>query len=367
MTQPDVPADSNARPSTSDVPLWTPLPTAVSGPPTNSGPNSGLNSGLNSPPVATAPSQTAVYALAGHPLRNAFWAVVTLVVMTLITAEGLDRIAGDFRDGSTAAFIASAASLLLTDVLIIVVLFTFATRAGVTTRHFGLTTPTDKAQAAILAAATWLVFLLAAGIWITVTTNAEDLRAQSNALTRPQAKAPNADDSRPGSSSVAEEGADGAEEAADFEDNRHVLIKVLQDDPPRRTVILLVISVCLLAPLLEELFFRGYLFVAVASKVGPHAAAVATGLLFGLAHVSAVPLKILPVLATLGIGLGWLRHQTGSIVPGIGVHAFVNSLATGVSAGFGIHTVTLILGAWVTLLLLVSPFLRRNRPDLGTA
>jgi sodium transport system permease protein len=49
-----------------------------------------------------------------------------------------------------------------------------------------------------------------------------------------------------------------------------------------------------------------------------------TGLLFGLSHGL---VQALPVLSAFGFGLAWLRSRTGSVYPGMLVHATFNALA----------------------------------------
>jgi membrane protease YdiL (CAAX protease family) len=79
----------------------------------------------------------------------------------------------------------------------------------------------------------------------------------------------------------------------------------------------------LVFPMVEELLFRGAGF-AFLTRFGRLAAVLGTGVLFALAHglVSA-----LPVLLVFGLGLGWLRERTQSVLPPIAAHAAFNSLA----------------------------------------
>lgn len=81
--------------------------------------------------------------------------------------------------------------------------------------------------------------------------------------------------------------------------------------------------VALVAPVVEELMFRG----AGYSLLLPFGAAVAilgSGIAFGLVHGLVYGLVI---LAAFGIGLAWLRRRTGSIYPCIAVHALFNAVA----------------------------------------
>lgn len=82
--------------------------------------------------------------------------------------------------------------------------------------------------------------------------------------------------------------------------------------------------VTLVAPFVEELLFRGLGYGLLTPFVGPWPAILVTGVAFGLAHGLVIGL---PVLAIFGITLGWLRCQTGSVIPGMIVHAIFNGAA----------------------------------------
>lgn len=78
------------------------------------------------------------------------------------------------------------------------------------------------------------------------------------------------------------------------------------------------------APVVEELTYRGLGFAAVRDTYGTGAAVVVTALAFGLAHGLFVAL---PVLTIFGLILAWLRLETGSIYPTIMLHALFNGVA----------------------------------------
>jgi membrane protease YdiL (CAAX protease family) len=84
------------------------------------------------------------------------------------------------------------------------------------------------------------------------------------------------------------------------------------------------VVVALLAPVCEELLFRGLGFGLVSAVTGPWPGIVISGLAFGLAHGL---VAALPVLALFGIILGWLRWKTGSIYPGMLVHGTFNGVS----------------------------------------
>jgi len=99
------------------------------------------------------------------------------------------------------------------------------------------------------------------------------------------------------------------------------------------------VFVCVIAPVCEEFFFRGFIFGALrrwrigfaGRSLGPWIAAVITGILFGLAHTgSASPQYLLP-LGFLGFVLCLLRWRTASLYPAMALHSINNSLALGLN------------------------------------
>ena len=83
------------------------------------------------------------------------------------------------------------------------------------------------------------------------------------------------------------------------------------------------ITAMVLAPLFEETLFRGVLLPVLAQRWGGLAAVVVSALLFGIAHLS---LGELPPLFVLGLGLGWLRLQSGRLGPSVLMHSLWNGL-----------------------------------------
>jgi membrane protease YdiL (CAAX protease family) len=87
---------------------------------------------------------------------------------------------------------------------------------------------------------------------------------------------------------------------------------------------------CVVAPICEELLFRGFIFTALRNWKGTWPAAVLTGLVFGAVHAGSAPAVDLVPLAVLGFGLCLLYRRTGSLYPCIAAHSLNNSLAFGV-------------------------------------
>lgn len=78
------------------------------------------------------------------------------------------------------------------------------------------------------------------------------------------------------------------------------------------------------APLTEEMFFRGFMFPAFRDRLGEAGGIAASAAVFAVAHWQ--PLA-LPALFALGALLAWLYQKTGSLWPGIVLHATINSVA----------------------------------------
>ncbi len=88
-------------------------------------------------------------------------------------------------------------------------------------------------------------------------------------------------------------------------------------------------STVVVAPLLEELFFRGFLQTTLVNAAGPSwrwPMLLGVGVFFASVHLGAVPAMALPALWLLGVCFGWLYERTGSLWPAIGVHAGFNAI-----------------------------------------
>lgn len=110
--------------------------------------------------------------------------------------------------------------------------------------------------------------------------------------------------------------------------------------------------VCAVAPLAEELFFRGFVFGALRRRGLPLAAGV-SGVLFGLAHVASSPIGFIVPLAVLGVLLCLVYERTGSLYPPIALHCVNNSIAFGVGDGRGwLVPVCLAVGGTAIVLVL---------------
>lgn len=84
-------------------------------------------------------------------------------------------------------------------------------------------------------------------------------------------------------------------------------------------------------PILEELFFRGFMQPPLVRRFGVWGGIGLTSLVFGVIH-AVDPWSIIPVVA-IGIIAGWLRHRSGGLGAPIIFHVLNNALALMLTAG----------------------------------
>jgi uncharacterized protein len=83
------------------------------------------------------------------------------------------------------------------------------------------------------------------------------------------------------------------------------------------------IVICIVAPFVEELAFRG-LGYSVLVRFGRWTAIILVGVAFGLAHGL---VEAFPFLFALGAALAYLRSRVDSVIPGMIVHGLFNATA----------------------------------------
>jgi membrane protease YdiL (CAAX protease family) len=89
---------------------------------------------------------------------------------------------------------------------------------------------------------------------------------------------------------------------------------------------LLFIGGIVVAPLVEEIFFRGFVFAGLRNRYGWQKAALLSAALFGLIHFT--PTAIIPIFL-LGYIFAYLYQRSGSLWPSILMHASSNAVALG--------------------------------------
>jgi uncharacterized protein len=89
-------------------------------------------------------------------------------------------------------------------------------------------------------------------------------------------------------------------------------------------LLLFVLLACVVAPLFEETFFRGFLFQGFASSFGPIWGGVISATLFSLSHQQ---LDIFVPLFALGVALAWVFYYTRSLWTNVALHSLFNAIA----------------------------------------
>jgi len=84
------------------------------------------------------------------------------------------------------------------------------------------------------------------------------------------------------------------------------------------------LAIGLLAPLAEEIVFRGAILRSLLTTAKPMAAIIISALLFALVHMNPAQM---PYAFIAGLLLGWMYWRTGSILPGMAYHWANNSVA----------------------------------------
>ena len=97
--------------------------------------------------------------------------------------------------------------------------------------------------------------------------------------------------------------------------------KKIMEDPLNGGILFM--TVCVVAPIFEELLFRGIIFRVLLAHLKPWLALVGSALLFALMH----PPSSWPVIFAIGLGLGLVYYRSGNLLINIWAHALWNVLA----------------------------------------
>jgi membrane protease YdiL (CAAX protease family) len=109
------------------------------------------------------------------------------------------------------------------------------------------------------------------------------------------------------------------------------------------------VLVCVVAPMAEEFFFRGFFFGALRNWRGFWPAAAITGLVFGGIHVGSAPVGFLVPLAAFGFMLCVIYDRTRSLYPCMALHCINNSIAFGVGEHWGWQIPVVLVAALMVI------------------
>ncbi|MEA2241374.1 MAG: protease family protein [Solirubrobacteraceae bacterium] len=112
--------------------------------------------------------------------------------------------------------------------------------------------------------------------------------------------------------------------------------------------------ITVVAPLGEELFFRGFFFGALRNWRGVWVAALGTGIVFGGIHAGSAPVGFLVPLGFFGFGLCLLYHYSGSLYPCIALHALNNAIALGAALKWSWQIPVTMVGSTVVALTIAA-------------
>ena len=104
-------------------------------------------------------------------------------------------------------------------------------------------------------------------------------------------------------------------------DQQEILKKVL-GEKSIPVLTLIVFFGIVVAPVIEELVFRGFFQSAIRTAFGKQKAIIISGLIFAIVHLDA---QIFLQIFILGLLLAYLFEKTGSLIAPIAVHFFHNS------------------------------------------
>ncbi len=123
--------------------------------------------------------------------------------------------------------------------------------------------------------------------------------------------------------------------------------------------------VIVVAPFVEEFFFRGFFYRALRTRYPIVVAALVDGVIFGLIHFGfdgADGLLILPPLAFLGIIFCLVYEKTKSLWAVVGMHAFNNTIAFAAQVDDG-WKMAVVAGPLMFVACVVAPRLMSNGPS----
>lgn len=129
-------------------------------------------------------------------------------------------------------------------------------------------------------------------------------------------------------------------------------------------------TLCLFAPLVEEVVFRGAVLRVLLGAFSRHWAAIAvSAAIFALVHLNPAQM---PHAFLVGLLLGWMYYRTGSILPGVALHWVNNTVAyaiymlvpssadAGLTALFGGDTLRVLLAVGFSLLIFIPSIYQLN-------
>lgn len=120
---------------------------------------------------------------------------------------------------------------------------------------------------------------------------------------------------------------------------------------------------CVVAPVAEEFFFRGFMFRVLAERTNVALGSIITGAVFGLVHLPSGDFIGVLVLSLFGVALCLVLWRTASLIPCIMLHAFHNSISFAATKELPWWGFLLLIAGSVTATLALSLVAMRAVPS----
>ncbi len=115
---------------------------------------------------------------------------------------------------------------------------------------------------------------------------------------------------------------------ARFGAKQQEVVRLLKDSWDPVLLVAVTLSAVVVAPIAEEIIFRGYIFRVTREYTGLWGGALFSGILFGVIHFNVLGL---PILALFGVALALVYEKTKSIWAPIACHAAFNGFQVGMA------------------------------------
>ena len=123
---------------------------------------------------------------------------------------------------------------------------------------------------------------------------------------------------------------------------------------PVGAIVLMGLTAVFFAPVVEEIFFRGFVYRSMRNRMSTLPAVLAAGALFGAIHWD-YPLAVRPELMFFGVITALMYERTGSLLPGIALHSFIDSSGFFIALNGNATPVVLAFATFAVLLLALPP------------
>jgi membrane protease YdiL (CAAX protease family) len=121
------------------------------------------------------------------------------------------------------------------------------------------------------------------------------------------------------------------------------------------------VIIIVVAPICEEIFFRGFLYRILRGRMGLWPALVITGALFGAVHLSSGGPLAVALIAPLGFLLCLVYERSGSLFPCIALHSLNNAIVSA-SEFDRVSSIALLIGAGMLAFCLIGSLVTRATP-----